>query len=176
MIEKSEYLVRNKSYVGLIKYRISDIYFSMDDNIHKGDEISILTTSTSYRWEEDAIDQNMNGEYIIFARIDTMNDERDPYRALFPITKYCLYSPLLSVVAITEEGAKFDPIFTSLVAKAQPSTRVTSFDRVADCYLLSEQDSIIELKKLLELYKKLQVIDVVTPTQIITPTPTALYE
>jgi hypothetical protein len=165
VLDSSEYLVNDKysTCVGIIKYRITDVIYSKDANVKIDDEISILTTCTSRRWREEAIKQNVNEEYIILARIDPLDDERDPYRYIFSITKYCLVSPTENVISIKDENVMFHEVFSTLLQKAQASKRIAYKDNTVDCYVMNEQDFIRELKILIEQYKKL--LETVAPAE-----------
>lgn len=154
VLDISEYMVDDKysSCVGLIKYRITDIIYSEDNSIKNADEFYLLTMNTSRRWDSNAIQQELNSEYILFAKIGSDNPE-NPLRFFYSITKYGLLSPFAGVMTITDDGVKFDGLYSTLAKKARKSTRASYMDYSSDCYVMSEQDYISELQKLIELYK-----------------------
>ncbi len=164
VLDKSEYSLDDKDilghkftrYIGLIKYKITDVLYSLEGNIKTGDEISILTSTTSRRWSKEAIDQIVGQEYILFTRLDTLNEEDDPYRHFFSVTKYILPSPFDAVVSIVDDKAQFYQTFTTLAQRAHPSKRATYKNYTDDCYVMDKQVFVTELKKLIEQYKKPQ--------------------
>jgi hypothetical protein len=141
------------SCIGIIKYRITDIIYSEDENIKNGDEFYLLTANTSRGWYGGAIQQNLNDEYILFAGTGNENPE-SPIRFFYSTTKYFLISPFAGVMTITDDGVKFDGHYSTLANKARTSTRATYMNYSSDCYVMNEQDFISELKKLIQLYKQ----------------------
>ncbi len=182
VLEKTEYMVESSKskedpsrypprYVGMIKYKISDVIYTINDSIRVGDEISILTYFTSHRWTPESIDQKVDTEYIIFAEETDSSIENDPFNYFKSVSQYGITCPFRNVVTITDEGVEFHSAFTTLAQRAHLTNRVTPYNNVEKYYVMNEQDFIAELKKLIELYKQPQAT-ILPEETMITATPT----
>ncbi|MES0340857.1 MAG: hypothetical protein ABUK08_00930, partial [Candidatus Humimicrobiaceae bacterium] len=140
----------SKSYASVFSFKISELYYSDDSQVRVGDIVKILSGTTSYNWEEEAIRIEEGKEFIIFAGMLEDYTKATKYTRL---AKYGLGNPWAPIIQIKGGSYVIDSIFESLGNNASLSERKISDNYYKDVFISSDENFISDLMELIRKYK-----------------------
>lgn len=140
----------NKSYTSVYSFKISELYYSEDSQVKTGDTIKILSGTTSYNWEVEAVKIDKGKEYIIFADLTENTTKATKYTSL---AKYVLGNPWTPIIPIKGDIFEIDGVFSSLTRDARSEERKISDDYSKEVFVRDDEDFIPDLKELIQKYK-----------------------
>jgi len=138
-----------KNYKTVYTMSVSDIYFSTDIELKKGDEVKVLSPTTSYNWDLEAVLIEKDQEFLMFARF---TKDTDTYK-FTDLAKYSLGNPFEPIVSIKEGKFEMDEVFVSLTVTASLENRKIYDNQFIEVFVRDDENFISDLKDLVDKYK-----------------------